>query len=444
MKLVLDNNQSERFKAFHASLQGDKEPVYEYAGYKSLLFSFEVSDGKGQLSFSNVDTGSKHTDFDGVYINGYLFVPEYAVTVAKVLDIAGIHYVNSELADGYSLSKLSAYAKLAGDGVAIPKTLAGSAYALKKGLKSSALTFPLVLKRADADRGIDNFMVSSAADVTQILDEQLDKSIWLLQEFIPNDGFYVVSFQHGNPQFAIYRELQERPDKNAKKAHFFKPKGGKNAELIPVKELPKEVIAVSQAAILAMKREIASVDIVLNKKSGEAVVLEVNYNPQLVTIETFKDIRQKSFLESMKMDWSSENTSGEKVIIGSVELIDLPQLKLQNVPARIDTGAESCALWASEVKLVKGKLQTVFFDKSSPYYSGQTFTFDNFKKVDVTSSNGARQKRFKISLKVRIKDQDINCDFTLADRSTQTYPVLIGRNFLSGRFLVDVSKGEQS
>ena len=31
--------------------------------------------------------------------------------------------------------------------------------------------------------------------------------------------------------------------------------------------------------------------------------------------------------------------------------------------------------------------------------------------------------------------------FTLADRSTQVYPVLIGRATLNGKFIVDVQKG---
>ena len=40
---------------------------------------------------------------------------------------------------------------------------------------------------------------------------------------------------------------------------------------------------------------------------------------------------------------------------------------------------------------------------------------------------------------VKIGNELINADFTLADREKFTYQILIGRNILNGRFLIDPS-----
>jgi glutathione synthase/RimK-type ligase-like ATP-grasp enzyme len=299
MKLVLANNQSETFKDFHQSIQADA-PFYDYAGYKSLLFEFNVSSGVKHLSFVNVDTSKKHSDYTGVYINGYLNTPEIAATVATVLDANGITYINRELANAPSLSKLTMYAKLVNAGVQIPHTYAGSAYALRSAQNQITLEFPAILKRADADRGIDNFKVKSFEEAVALLADHDELSLWILQSFIPNDGFYLVSVYNNVPAFGIYRTLEERPDGNEQKAHMFKPKGGANASLIEIADLPSSLVETSVAAANAMNRQMASVDSLYDKATNTTYVLEVNYNPQLVTIQTLKEVRQKAFLKTMR------------------------------------------------------------------------------------------------------------------------------------------------
>jgi hypothetical protein len=59
----------------------------------------------------------------------------------------------------------------------------------------------------------------------------------------------------------------------------------------------------------------------------------------------------------------------------------------------------------------------------------------------VASSIGAEQGRYKIIALIKLRGKKIRTSFTLADRSSQAYPVLIGRNVLRGKFLVDVKSG---
>jgi glutathione synthase/RimK-type ligase-like ATP-grasp enzyme len=298
MKLVLANNQSEKFVKFHDEVQTD-ERFYDYSGYDSLLFYFDET----TCTFTNITTGKSAQEYDGVYLNGYLTTPEVAFSAATVLGAHNVPFVNSELQGAPSLTKLSSYAKLSAAGVRVPMTYAGMATALTKSLESDllpSLTYPCIVKRADADRGIDNFILKDKIAVLEVLRRGDDRAIWLVQEFIPNDGFYVATYYHDTLEFGVFRAHMERTDKDATKQHMFKPKGGINASFLTPENVPSEVAELSLAAAKAMRREVASVDVVLDRTSGKPYVLEVNYNPQLVTVSVFRDERTKSFLKGIK------------------------------------------------------------------------------------------------------------------------------------------------
>jgi len=63
-------------------------------------------------------------------------------------------------------------------------------------------------------------------------------------------------------------------------------------------------------------------------------------------------------------------------IIGSKELVDFPELGFVRVPAKIDTGADSSSIWASDITEQDGKLEFYLFDEQSPYYTGQKVSTD--------------------------------------------------------------------
>lgn len=129
--------------------------------------------------------------------------------------------------------------------------------------------------------------------------------------------------------------------------------------------------------------------------------------------------------------------------VGRAEKISFPHLNLKNVPAKIDTGADSSSIWATDIRRSVGELSCVLFAPGNPFYTGERLTFKE-QDVSVTrigSSFGHRELRYKVKLAIELKGHRFKTDFTLADRSTKLYPILIGRNTLKGRFLVDVSKG---
>ena len=126
-------------------------------------------------------------------------------------------------------------------------------------------------------------------------------------------------------------------------------------------------------------------------------------------------------------------------ILGSDEYIDVAGVK--KVPAKVDTGADSSSVWASHIRVTKdGVLHFRLFDEESPYYTGKTLKRTNFKVAVVRSSIGHEQIRYRTHLLFKIKGRKIKAMVTLSDRSKNSFPVLIGRRTISGKFVVDVSK----
>lgn len=131
-----------------------------------------------------------------------------------------------------------------------------------------------------------------------------------------------------------------------------------------------------------------------------------------------------------------------KKTIGRAEPIALPELGDTQVPARVDTGAKTSSIWASQMREEDGVLYFTLFAEGSDLYTGRTHHTHEFEKVVVASSNGQEQERYRVRLLIKLKGKKIRSRFTLADRSTQVYPVLLGRNVLRGKFIVDVTKGK--
>lgn len=127
---------------------------------------------------------------------------------------------------------------------------------------------------------------------------------------------------------------------------------------------------------------------------------------------------------------------GRNVLINFIGHVD-------NVPAKIDTGADASSVWATNIHVDEvGELTFILFGKKSPLYTGKIIKRRNFTTVRIRSSTGHEQIRYRIKMPIEIAGRRIRVLFNLADRSVNEFPVLVGRRTLHNKFIVDVTKYE--
>ena len=129
-----------------------------------------------------------------------------------------------------------------------------------------------------------------------------------------------------------------------------------------------------------------------------------------------------------------------KQILGRVDKLDFPALNLFEIDVKIDTGAYTSAIHCSEITQEDNELICVFHSKGHPNFSGKKVIFKKFSRTDVKSSNGFKENRYKIKSEVVVFNKKYPINLTLSTREDMKFPVLIGRQFLSKKFIVDVDK----
>jgi hypothetical protein len=131
----------------------------------------------------------------------------------------------------------------------------------------------------------------------------------------------------------------------------------------------------------------------------------------------------------------------QKKTIGRRETISILDLELFELDAKIDTGADSNSLHCDDIYIDDEKfVHFTLLDKVHSAYHGKKIKMPLYKIKKVKSSNGSVQLRASIQVTVSFFGKKYKTDISLANRSDMKYPMLIGRKFLTNRFLVDVSK----
>ncbi|MEP5256247.1 ATP-dependent zinc protease family protein [Winogradskyella rapida] len=133
-----------------------------------------------------------------------------------------------------------------------------------------------------------------------------------------------------------------------------------------------------------------------------------------------------------------------KKILGRVDKVDFPELKLSTIDVKIDTGAYTSAIHCAKVREENGKLYCIFESKGHPNFKSEEVVFDTYTYTDVKSSNGFKENRYKIKTNVVFFGKTYKINLTLSTRSDMKFPVLIGRQFLKHKYLVDVDLENES
>jgi hypothetical protein len=131
----------------------------------------------------------------------------------------------------------------------------------------------------------------------------------------------------------------------------------------------------------------------------------------------------------------------ELEFVGWREMVSLPGFKLADLKAKIDTGAKTSALHAEEIEYVtvKGKKYVRFLFESedgSKKYIKSRF----LEEREIKSSTGQVTIRPVVKTKISLGDVEFEIEITLIKRDLMGFKMLIGREALNGRFLINPAR----
>lgn len=125
---------------------------------------------------------------------------------------------------------------------------------------------------------------------------------------------------------------------------------------------------------------------------------------------------------------------------GIFEHVSIPELGIDNVLAKIDTGAYSGALHCSKIEEIVGKSgrkKALRFTPSDNHAHATELT--KYNRAYVRSSTGHRVRRYLFDTDIIIKGKTYRIRIGLSNRSDMNCEILIGRRFLrENNILVDV------
>lgn len=127
--------------------------------------------------------------------------------------------------------------------------------------------------------------------------------------------------------------------------------------------------------------------------------------------------------------------------LGWREWVDFPDLGLQSIKAKVDTGARSSALHAIRITTFERDGDHWVRWQVHPDQRSTEKTVNCEAPIhdrrDIRSSSGHNHTRFVVRPTVALGSETWPIDVTLAKREAMGFRLLLGREAIRGRFLVD-------
>jgi hypothetical protein len=134
--------------------------------------------------------------------------------------------------------------------------------------------------------------------------------------------------------------------------------------------------------------------------------------------------------------------AGEKIIIGWLEKVYLPQYDLP-LRAKIDTGAKNSSIHAIDVEYIKnGKAEGSRIRFKTRHRKGRyrIIEADVLRETRIKKSRFITRTRPEIELEICLGGIRKRIRVNLEERGGMNYRMILGRTALEGDFIVDVSK----
>lgn len=130
-----------------------------------------------------------------------------------------------------------------------------------------------------------------------------------------------------------------------------------------------------------------------------------------------------------------------KMVAGSEEWVSLPGLGVPMIKVRVDSGAKTSALHAVNIIPFQRNGETwVSFDVFPIQFDGKRVVHCEAPVVDmrtIKSSTGNRETRYVIRTQIKLNEVVWEIEVSLTNRDSMGYRMLLGREAMRGKMLVD-------
>ena len=132
-----------------------------------------------------------------------------------------------------------------------------------------------------------------------------------------------------------------------------------------------------------------------------------------------------------------------KLVIGSEEWCSFPELGIPSIKARVDSGAKTSSIHAFNIQSFRRDSETwVSFEVHPLQNNRRTVVRCELKVVDkrvVKSSSGTTETRYVVNTTMKLGENKWNIELTLSNRDSMGFRMLLGREAMNGRLIVDPS-----
>ena len=139
-----------------------------------------------------------------------------------------------------------------------------------------------------------------------------------------------------------------------------------------------------------------------------------------------------AYLTQMTDQERTVKTKRKILVIGWMEYVHLPDLGLLNIKAKIDTGARTSALHATNIETFKKGEEVCVRFTTRASQDGADISVESpiYSMRSIKNTSGVPQERIVIRTKFRLAQRLWMIDLSLANRENMTFGLIVGRTAL--------------
>jgi len=238
-----------------------------FATYNDVRFDIDSD----VITCSILNNGTQLYDYDLIYFKTYYDHSEIAAGITEVARVQGVKFIDEEVASYHAKTKLTQYLRLARHGISVPDSIfIPSTYLGEKYDEiRNALGERFIMKDVAGEEGESNYLVNSKEGYDTVCQQAVKQnSLYVAQRYIENDGDYRMLVLGKSVNMIISRTVKDDDG---------------TARMLTKDDVSAEPLGIAVRSAVIMNRQVAGVDLIMDKHAKKWFVLEVKNSPQVAS-----------------------------------------------------------------------------------------------------------------------------------------------------------------